>query len=90
MGSGTQTAGAPFFIGIPSAPGKVPKKESKERFSCMITTTCLIVWIPAFGRASTSVSETATAVASTITARVATLPARFTRPKLVPAPLSVG
>ena len=34
-------------MGMPSAPGKVPKYESKERFSCMITITCLILPIPA-------------------------------------------
>ena len=42
FGSGTQTVGTPFRIGIPSAPGKVPKYESNDRFSCMITTTCWI------------------------------------------------
>src|SRR5438046_9062374 len=35
----------PFSIGIPSAPGKVPKYESNDRFSCMITMTCLMEWI---------------------------------------------
>src|SRR5438132_96938 len=36
----------PRFIGMPSAPGNVPKYESNDRFSCMIITTCLILWIP--------------------------------------------
>ena len=48
-GSGTQTVGTPFFIGIPSAPGYVPKYESNERFSCMITTMCRILWMPSSG-----------------------------------------
>jgi hypothetical protein len=43
----TQTDGFPFFRGMPSAPGKVPKYESKDRFSCWITITCWILWIPA-------------------------------------------
>jgi hypothetical protein len=43
---GTQTEGTPFFMGIPSACGYVPKKESKERFSSMITTTWQILWMP--------------------------------------------
>jgi hypothetical protein len=30
---------------MPSAPGNVPKYESKDRFSCMMTTTCWILWI---------------------------------------------
>src|SRR6185436_17331034 len=29
---------------MPSAPGYVPKYESKDRFSCITTTTCLIFW----------------------------------------------
>jgi len=33
-------------MGIPSACGYVPKKESKERFSSMITTTWQILWMP--------------------------------------------
>src|SRR5215475_5220507 len=41
-GSRTQTVGTPPAIGIPSAPGYVPKYESNDRFSCMITTMCLI------------------------------------------------
>ena len=45
-GSGTQTVGMPLRIGIPSAPGNVPKNESKDLFSCMMITTCLILWIP--------------------------------------------
>src|SRR5258707_13105364 len=45
-GSGTQTVGTPLRIGMPSAPGNVPKYESNDRFSCMIITTCLILWIP--------------------------------------------
>src|SRR5437867_7494108 len=45
-GSGSLTIGTPPFIGMPSAPGYVPKYESKDRFSCMITITCLIVWMP--------------------------------------------
>src|SRR5215467_165960 len=45
-GSGTHTVKCPFFAGIPSAPGYVPKNESNDLFSCMITTTCLILWIP--------------------------------------------
>src|SRR5581483_11693859 len=44
-GSGMQTVGRPCRIGIPSAPGYVPKYESKERFSCMMMITCLILWI---------------------------------------------
>ena len=40
---GTQTVGCPFCIGIPSAPGYVPKYVSNDRFSCMITSTCWIV-----------------------------------------------
>ena len=40
------TAGFPFIIGIPFAPEYVPKYESNERFSCMITMTCLILWMP--------------------------------------------
>src|SRR5713101_1384400 len=40
-GSGTHT-----LAGRPSAPGYVPKYVSKDRFSCMITTTCLILWMP--------------------------------------------
>jgi hypothetical protein len=47
--SGTQTVGTPFRIGIPSAPGYVPKYESNDRFSCMTTTTCLILWMPGGG-----------------------------------------
>src|SRR3954470_9328729 len=39
-GFGTQTVGLPFFIGIPSASGKVPKYWSKERFSCITMTMC--------------------------------------------------
>src|SRR5207253_8777437 len=46
LGSGTHTLGAPSRIGMPSAPGNVPKYESNERFSCMITTTWRILWIP--------------------------------------------
>ena len=38
--------GTPLLIGIPSAPGKVPKNESNDRFSCMMITTCRILWIP--------------------------------------------
>src|SRR5579859_4938303 len=46
-GSGTQTLGVPSApVGIPSAPGNVPKYESNERFSCMMTITCLILWMP--------------------------------------------
>ena len=41
-----QTVGIPLRIGIPSAPGNVPKNESNDRFSCMMITTCLILWIP--------------------------------------------
>jgi len=50
LGSGTQTAGRPWRIGMPSAPGYVPKYESNDRFSCMITTTCWILWIPIRGK----------------------------------------
>src|SRR5438552_13321744 len=46
-GSFTHTAGCPFCMGIPSAPGNVPKYESKDRFSCIMTTTCWILWMPA-------------------------------------------
>jgi hypothetical protein len=28
------------------APGQLPKYESKDRFSCMITMTCLNLWMP--------------------------------------------
>ena len=45
-GSGTQTVGMPSFMGIPSAPGYVPKYWSNARFSCMMMITCLILWIP--------------------------------------------
>src|SRR5947207_9022346 len=41
-GFGLHTVGTPSFIGIPSAPGNVPKNESNERFSCMTMMTCLI------------------------------------------------
>src|SRR2546426_8795499 len=41
-----QTVGTPLRMGIPTAPGNVPKYESNERFSCMITMTCLILCIP--------------------------------------------
>ena len=44
-GSGTQTVGDPPAIGMPSTPGYVPKYVSKERFSCMIMTTCLMRWM---------------------------------------------
>src|ERR1035437_6650562 len=44
-GSGTHTLGVPPAIGMPSTPGYVPKYVSNERFSCMITTTCLIRWM---------------------------------------------
>jgi hypothetical protein len=43
----------------------VPKYWSKERFSCMITTTCLILWIPlaaalaALARAAVGLAEEA-------------------------------
>src|SRR6185436_2613441 len=43
-GSGEHTDGLPSFIGMPSEPGYVPKYESKERFSCITMTTCLIRW----------------------------------------------
>ncbi len=43
----------PFCAGIPSAPGYVPKYVSKERFSCMMMTICLI-----FCRAMSSSGET--------------------------------
>src|SRR5260370_28263601 len=46
-GFGMQTVNLPLAAGISSAPGKVPKYESNDRFSCMITTTCLMTWIPA-------------------------------------------
>ena len=36
----------PFLAGMPSAPGKVPKYESNDRFSCMMMITCRILWIP--------------------------------------------
>src|SRR5438552_16158334 len=36
----------PCSIGMPSAPGNVPKYESNDRFSCMIITTCLILCMP--------------------------------------------
>ena len=42
-GLGTQTVGLPPFMGIPLAPGNVPKYESNERFSCMMMMTCLIL-----------------------------------------------
>ena len=31
---------------MPSAPGYVPKNESNDLFSCMMTTTCRILWMP--------------------------------------------
>src|SRR5215831_18963194 len=31
---------------MPSAPGYVPKNESNDLFSCMMITTCLILWMP--------------------------------------------
>src|SRR5262245_66649328 len=31
---------------MPSTPGYVPKYESNDRFSCMITTTWSILWLP--------------------------------------------
>src|SRR5215470_8038347 len=31
---------------MPSALGKVPKYSSNDRFSCMTTITCLILWMP--------------------------------------------
>ena len=37
----------PFAAGMPSAPGYVPKYVSNDRFSCMITTTCLMTWMSA-------------------------------------------
>src|SRR5262249_49538501 len=46
FGSGEHTSGTPSRIGIPSTPGYVPKYESNERFSCMITTTWRILSIP--------------------------------------------
>src|SRR5947209_17880861 len=45
-GFGLHTVGMPWRIGMPLAPGYVPKYVSKERFSCMITITCLILWMP--------------------------------------------
>src|SRR6185295_7169139 len=51
LGSGLQTVGSPADIGMPSAPGYVPKYESKERFSCITITTCLMC-----ARASSSVA----------------------------------
>ena len=84
-GSGTQTVGTPFFIGMPSAPGYVPKYESKERFSCMITTMCRILWMPSSGRAaraSWSVpgsAERTPAAAATHARGTAQTPSRFTR-----------
>ena len=49
MGLGTHTLGVvpSFFMGIPVAPGNVPKYSSKERFSWTIMTTCLIFDRPA-------------------------------------------
>src|SRR5512136_736079 len=43
LGSVAHTVGTPFCIGMPSAPGYVPKYESKERFSCMMITMCWIL-----------------------------------------------
>ena len=47
LGVGHADGGHAVVIGIPSAPGKVPKYESKERFSCITMMTCWILWIPA-------------------------------------------
>src|SRR5689334_21365424 len=44
-GSLTHAVGVPLFIGMPSAPGYVPKYESNDRFSCWITMMCLILWM---------------------------------------------
>ena len=35
-----------MLIGIPSTPGYVPKYVSNDRFSCITTITCLILWMP--------------------------------------------
>ena len=48
-GSGTHTVNWPFLAGSPSARGNVPKNESNDRFSCMMITTCRILWIPCSG-----------------------------------------
>src|SRR5579859_988687 len=46
-GSGTHSVNWPLASRTrPSTPGKVPKYSSKLRFSCMITITCLILWMP--------------------------------------------
>src|SRR3954454_14285075 len=59
-GSGTHTP-----AGIPFAPGYVPKYESNERFSCMIITTCWMLWIPSAGPASAdAAAEQANAAAA--------------------------
>src|SRR5690242_12330930 len=48
VGSFTQTVGFPALsTGMPSAPGYMPKYESKEWFSCMKMMTCLIFDNPA-------------------------------------------
>jgi hypothetical protein len=44
-------------MGIPSACGYVPKNESKERFSSMITTTWQILWMPRARRLQRSREE---------------------------------
>src|SRR5205823_11477067 len=80
LGSGTQTVGTPFDIGIPSAPGYVPKYESNDRFSCMITTTCRIRWIPdADPAAEGEVHAAPTRIMAARTAAVPAIGCRFTR-----------
>src|SRR5438309_1270881 len=77
----THTFGTPCFIGIPSACGYVPKKESNERFSSMITITCLILWMPcralgAAARGDTEPQPTAAPTASTTAAELSALAER--------------
>jgi hypothetical protein len=75
-GSGTHTVNWPFAAGIPSAPGKVPKNESNDRFSCMMITTCWILRIPASGPGAWLVQppRISTAAAASATAASGRLP----------------
>src|SRR5215216_2340041 len=66
-GSGRQTLGPSSAIGIPSAPGNVPKYESNDRFSCMMTMTCSMAAIPR----SLEPDESGHAVASSAAAATA-------------------
>ena len=60
-GSGAQVVGTPSFMGMPSAPGKVPKYSSNERFSCTTNITWLMLSMPAAGSIGRLSSGTAAA-----------------------------